>query len=238
MESGVILSAKYAFPPNRLKYCGANSFQNALASFSKGTASASLLERELKKFRVQNAYLRLIARCSGLKPFDKKVTEAFWLGNPILEKVGENDLRTFILRNLFGPGLLSASRAKKIASRIRPGCSPHHSFHALFVGSATGKMRRTLGNASSCLVRWGEVESALDGKAVVRASGLERKNGKVIFGRPRSSLFNSPFEKLHRGDPVSLHWDCVVQKLSRRRLANLKKWTLRNLSAFNRAEAR
>ncbi len=38
---------------------------------------------------------------------------------------------------------------------------------------------------------------------------------------------------LHKGDLVSTHWGLIVQKLSRKQLTQLKKFTLANIRAIN-----
>ena len=99
--NGAFLTSKYAFPPNELGYCGKPTFRRALLSFLEGKAGPEPLEREIRKFPVHYAYLRLIADENGLSPFDMEVVRAFWIGNGLLENVGRESLSRFIARGLF-----------------------------------------------------------------------------------------------------------------------------------------
>ena len=83
--AGTLRFVRYAFMPNRLRYCGGDDnrtiFQYALEGVTDGG-----LTPLLRKFGGALPYLQLIARANGIAdPFDERVVEAYWIGNDLLE---------------------------------------------------------------------------------------------------------------------------------------------------------
>ncbi len=233
--NGAPMTSRYAFPPNDLGYCGKPTFRKAILSFMDGSAGPKLLEREIRKFPVHYAYLRLIAGENGLQPFDAEVVRAFWIGNGLLEGIGRKPLSRFIARDLFrgkNPG-----RARKLADNLPEGILPHHSFNALYVNFVTDAVEKTARNYDSCCITWGEVLS-LDGKRAVVDRESISWNGAFSLGKKRAlvDLERSGVRlagNLSQGDILSVHWGMAVQKISRRDAASLKKYTLMNMKAIN-----
>jgi hypothetical protein len=226
--SGAELAARYAFPPNNLRYCGRPTFKKALQS-----GSTRELERELKKFTAHYGYLRLIASENGLEPFDVRVVRAFWTGNLLLENVSAASLRRFIFRII-----KNRSRARKLAESLPEGALPHHSFNPLYVNFVTGKVERSVRNYDSCCVTWGKVLHVRGTSATVRRQSIARKSGRFVL-RPAVSVV--ALEKggirlvgpLKKGDVVSVHWGIVIERLTSVRLAALKMYTQKTLDAVN-----
>ena len=81
--SGPVLFARYAFGPNRLGYCGPDAVEELFGEGTIGGDDGAL--RELaRSFEGAWPYLELIARANGLAdPLDRRVVEAYWLGNPL-----------------------------------------------------------------------------------------------------------------------------------------------------------
>ena len=232
--NGAGLAARYAFPPNRHGYCGSSSFRPALRDFLRGKKPPKSLEPELKKFRTHYAYLILIARENGLRPFDPEVVEALWIGNSLLENVSERALRSFI-RDLFPS---DPSRVKELVGGLPDGVVPHHSFNALYINFVTDAVEKTTENYDSCCVTAGEIVSLSQKSALVRRFSIARdKDGfylgtvadEVALERNRVRLV----EPVSAGDLVSVHWGMAVQKLSRNEFEALKKYTRMNLDAVN-----
>lgn len=228
--NGAELAARYAFPPNSLGYCGGRGFRDALLA-----GKASAIERGLKEFHVHYAYLRLIARENGMKPFDRKVVEAFWLGNRLLGSVSTAALQRFI------PGIIrNPARAARLCDGLPEGILPHHSFNPLYINFAADSVPRSVENYDSCCVTWGRVLSVSGNAAAVRrhsiaqdAGGfrLEQKDGTVRLERRGVRLAG----KLRSGDLVSIHWGMAVQKLRAEDCEALKRYTMINIRACNDA---
>jgi len=89
---GTLRFIRYAFMPNRLRYCGGDD-NRTLFEYGVEGASDGGLQPLLRKFSGALPYLQLIARANGLSdPFDARVVEAYWIGNELLEGVEARQL--------------------------------------------------------------------------------------------------------------------------------------------------
>jgi len=85
--NGVLRCARYAFSPNKLKYCGPDRNSELFSYISKRISDQGLVEL-LDDFKVMYPYLKLIADENGIKDvFDERVVEAYWIGNNLLDGV-------------------------------------------------------------------------------------------------------------------------------------------------------
>lgn len=233
---GTELSARFALPPNSRSYCGKPSFRRAFAAFlaDKSAANRMALGRELSKFTAHYAYLRLIAAANRLPPFDKKVAEALWIGNGLLEKVRIGDLRKIILQQFCGKGMLPKFRAKRLARSLPGGFAPHHSFHVLYLHTISGAIRSSLENADSCRVSWGKVIRAGSGFVEVATQRLVRENGSLVLA-PCNKRWKTTcagmalLDKPKAGDVVASHWGIAVMELTPAQARRLQRCTLRNI---------
>src|SRR3954454_8571301 len=85
---GPVLFARYAYGPNRLGYCGPDAVTEL---FEEGTSGADdrALRELARRFEGAWPYLELIAHANGLSDaLDRRVVEAYWLGNDLLDAVG------------------------------------------------------------------------------------------------------------------------------------------------------
>ncbi len=232
---GVGLASRYAYPPNRRGYCGAGSFQPALRAYGQGQAEKRNLRRELEGFCAHHAYLSLIARENGLKPFDTEVVRAFWTGNALLEGIGTRALRSFIRRKLFSSR--QAARAKRLCDNLPEGILPHHSFNVLYVNFVSRAVPRTIRNFDSCCVTSGRVVSVSGNSArLVRDSigfddgfAIVQKESTIALGRGGIRFV----DKAKPGDTLSVHWGMAIEKLSRRDESALRRYTIKNIRAIN-----
>lgn len=240
--TGPVLFARYAFGPNRLGYCGPDAVEELFGEGTVGGDDRAL--RELaRSFDGAWPYLELIARANGLvDPLARRVVEAYWLGNPLLEAVG--------------PGLLGDSLASRFQPRLRPegwrwlaskpaaGAVPGHAFHVLDVFPRIGLLRsgsvdRALEVMDSCRIRWGRVLE-LDGEwLVVNVIPLVMANGHLELGPARSERVQAWrdgagfVDSVQPGDVISIHWSWACDRLSARQLAGLVTWTSREIAVAN-----
>lgn len=85
--SGAALFARYAFPPNELGYCGPDGAQVLLEQGLEGSDGEEIARRA-RLFDGAWPYLEIIAAAAGLDdPLDRRVVEAYWIGNELLELV-------------------------------------------------------------------------------------------------------------------------------------------------------
>lgn len=240
--SGPILFARYAYGPNRFGYCGPDDADELLEA---GAAGQDRILRALaRRFEGAYPYLELIARSAGLPdPLDRRVVEAYWLGNGLLERVG--------------PGEFGASIDARFRSRVRPadwrwfatkpldGARPVHAFHVLDVFPRVGLIRGgevagVLEVIDSCRIRWGRVLDRIGDQLLVSATRLELVEGRLHHGTARIERVQAWRDATgfidvpEPGDIVSIHWSWACDRLDARQLANLVSWTDRQLAVANR----
>jgi hydrogenase maturation factor len=222
-----------------------------LKQFITGKLSIPQIIPTLEKFEAAYAYYQLIARKNKIaSPFNKKVVEAYWLGNELLDKFTAKDLQELIIGQFCRPGLLSKKEARKRAALVPANSKPHHSFHVLVLGSITGRVDFT-GNAKlkdTCRVGWGRViKKSKITSARAQGEGKNQKTklivsynpligeDKIKLGRPIKKMVNWDKEilpKVKIGDWVSFHWDYAIQKLNEQNIVNLYKYTQNTLTSL------
>ena len=187
-------------------------------------------------------YLELIAGCNDIAdPLDRRVVEAYWLGNVLTRRVPMSALAMS----------LDARFARRAGHHFEPlvgaailGGVAQHSFHVFAVYPWLGLLRA--GNEGAplevldrCRIRWGRVTNVDGDLVMVSSRPLTFVGSQLILGeqrveRVRRGLDGLGFvEDLAVGDVVSLHWDWVCDRLSPRSLSWLRACTYQNLEAVN-----
>ncbi len=239
---GPVIFARYAYGPNRLGYCGPDGAQELFEQATEGGQEAAL--RSLARgFEGAWPYLELIAEANGLPdPLDRRVVEAYWLGNELLDAVGPDRLaRSLEVR--FRPRL-RADGWRWLATKPPVGAKPVHAFHVLDVFPRVGLMRtgevdRALQVMDACRIRWGRVEERLGDWLVVAAVPLVYEGGRLSLGAARIERVQgwregSGFiDAVETGDVISIHWDWACDRLDARRLDDLIAWTTQELALAN-----
>ena len=239
---GNLLFAKYAYSPNKLGYCGPAK-SGAILDYCVANQSDQGLIKLLKSFEGAYPYLTLIALSNKIEdPFDKRVVEAYWIGNDLLANI--SDLNFYeSLKTRFSKKIKKNSM-KWILTKPIAGAKPHHSFHVLDIYTKTGSIRsgvktNVLDTINNCLIIWGKVTHvAYNMKHVTQVSikynPIVIKNCKLMFGEVTNKEVFSPFLEPKIGDYVSFHWSNICEILDNRKLNNLKKWTLFHLDLANK----
>lgn len=244
--SGIKLAVLYGIIPHQLGLCGStyDLAQKTLKRYLAGTVSRKQVRAALKRFKGAYPYYRLIARANRIKNiFDEKVVSAYWLGNALLDKVRTGDLRQMIINDFSGQGLLSRPAAENLAANISKNSKPHHSFHVLKIGAVTGSIDFA-GNTKlkdNCRVGWGKI------KKFHSASGRPKSEKIIVAYQPlvgkKTIRLGQPVKKeiiwdkniipiLKIGDWVSFHWRTAIQKLTKKDVNNLKKYTRNALNCL------
>ena len=239
---GPLLFGRYAFPPNRLGYCGPDDHQALFAYVAQGATDQGLIELE-RRFEGAFPYLRLIAGANGIAdPFDRRVVEAYWLGNEYLERV---DAARFhqSLAERFRPRMDSRTFSW-LESKLEHGARPHHNFHVFEVYLRAGLMRDEravigLERMDACRISWGRV-SAVDGaELVIERPALALEHGKLALTEPRLKRVLRQIDgrgfadEAQVGDYVSVHWDWTCDVLDRLSLQRLMRNTQRYMALAN-----
>ncbi|MFN2557840.1 MAG: DUF6390 family protein [Nitriliruptorales bacterium] len=238
---GLLLFARYAYPPNVLGYCGPPDHQ-ALLEYGAARVSDPGLAQLARSFEGPWPYLTLIAGAAGIDdPFDARVVEAYWLGNRLLahiDRASFGDVLMDRFRRISGPSW------RYLAEAIPAGGLPHHAFHVFgvypWVGLlVSGRTDHPLHVLDRCRIRWGRVVTVEGDLVVVRSRPLTWDGRQLALGPPQFETVHGAVDgmgfvgELREGDWVSLHWDWICDRLNPRQLANLRGYTLQQLDLTN-----
>ena len=227
-SSGLLVFIRYAFMPNHLGYCGGNDNDVLFEHAVTGQADAALAPL-LVKFTGAFPYLRTIATANGIAdPFDRRVVEAYWLGNELLERVDATALYRS-LEERFGRQLTGKLR-QEVLRKPPQGARPHHLFHVLDVYR---RLEAEVGMTAmdSCRVSWGQVRAVEGAALVVDRQPLALVQGRLELGpavpeRALRTLDGHGFtDDVSMGDWISIHWGWACEVLDARRLANVRRWS-------------
>lgn len=239
--NGALLFSRYAYPPNQLGYCGPEDHRELLEYGSSGIVDPGLA-RLARGFSGAWPYLQLIAHATGIEdPLDRRVVEAYWIGNPLLEKVD---------MTVFGNSLMERFRPRTgkhwahLAEAIPEGAVPHHNFHVFgvypWVGLLTHESsEHPLHVLEKCRVRWGQVLTVLGDELTVRSQPLTWNGHSLSLGEVRTETVTSAIggmgfvRDLEPGEWISMHWDWVCDRLTRRQLSTLRYYTQQQLLITN-----
>lgn len=235
------MCARYAFMPNKLRYCGGNKFSELYEYTSRFYVDRGL-QGLLEEFETLFPYLRLIAHKNHINnPFDLRVVEAYWIGNRLLKNISMSDLYDHMISAQKLKKKLSHRLFEKVVGVIPKGALPHHSFHVINIPKRTGHypVEHTIETIDKCRIGWGKVLQVKSEKLKAKSFPLKLSNGKIIFGNPVEKDYlwkigdRGFIKNLKKGDWVSLHWDFVCDKITKSQLQNLKYFTQLSINLAN-----
>jgi len=237
---GPVLFARYAYPPNALGYCGPDDAAALLGAADAGATGE--LAHLAARFEGAWPYLQLIAGCNGIgDPLDRRVVEAYWVGNALLGQVPPGALVTSLTERF---ERRAGRQLEPIVASVPLGGLAHHSFHVFAVYPwlgllRAGRVEAALTVLDRCRIRWGAVLSVDGDWATVRSRGLRFDGSRLSLGDEEVETARcgdggvSLAPHLEPGDTVSLHWDWVCDRLTPTALSHLRSCTVRNLAAVN-----
>jgi hypothetical protein len=240
--AGALLFGRYAFPPNRLGYCGPDDNQALLEQVSESRPDQGLLELE-RRFEGAYPYLCLIAQANEIRdPFDPRVVEAYWIGNELLERVEAAPFYQSLserFRNRMKP-----SEFGWLASKLELSARPHHNFHVFDVYVRAGLMRNERADIAvqtmdSCRISWGRVAAVEGAELLVERPQLVLAGGKLTLSEARAFRASRQLDGhgfvdcVKLGDVVSIHWNWACDVLDPTALSRLRRATQRSIALAN-----
>jgi hydrogenase maturation factor len=245
---GAVFSARHSFMPNRLGYCGPEENQLLFDAAVENKPTRELLGA-LQQFKGAYPYQRFIAREAGLQdPFDYRVTEAYWLGNSLLENIPPDRFYQHLRERL--DSKFSRDHIKRFFD-MRPYASfPHHALHVFnafssmgtvpdFFATGIGRDDKVGSLMDQCRISWGRI-STVDGKdLIVEYEPIIRKEGRLLLVQPtlkrilRQIDGRGFVDNARPGDWVSFHWGFAASTLNESQVASLRKYTLRAMEIAN-----
>lgn len=242
VADGPLLFARYAFMPNQLGYCGSDDNRALFEHTVSGTSDGGLIQLE-RQFEGAFPYLQLIALANGIAdPLDRRVVEAYWLGNDLLDRV-DMGLLYESLRTRFA-GKLTRKVWPELASKVPSGARPHHSFHVFEIYPRAGTMKggvvdHLFETMEQCRIRWGRVREVLGPDLLVDIRPLRYADGKLTLAAPALERVRRQFEgkgftdDAAVGDWVSVHWGWACDLLSPIQVMRLATYTTRHITLCN-----
>jgi len=236
-HSGALMFVRYAYPPNSMGFCGP-----ADSTAFREYANAGVVDRGLVRlaqaFSGAWPYLEMIAAGAGIPdPLDRRVVEAYWVGNRLLDAMPLPFLAN-TLEERCRPRI--GHRFGWLAEGLLAGGVPHHSFHVFGVYPWVGLLGddRKAGHALTvldrCRIRWGQVSAVHHGQVMVRSRPLLWDGRTLSLGEPQPETADIAVEtKLAVGDWVSLHWNWVCDRLTGAQLRAPRAYSRRHLDMVN-----
>ena len=240
--AGALRFGRYAFPPNRLGYCGPSDHAALLEYVAAGRPDRGLVELG-RRFEGAYPYLALIALANHIPdPFDERVVEAYWIGNPLLARVGAAPFHES-LRSRFGRRMDRRSFGW-LAAKLRLGAVPHHDFHVFDVYTRAGLMNDPaapvlLETMDACRISWGTVLSVEADELLIQRAPLVMDGGRLALGEARAERVARQVDgrgfvdEACPGDQVSVHWSWACEVLKPAEQARLQSMTARCLELAN-----
>lgn len=239
---GPILFVRYALPPNRHGYCGPNDNASFFEYGVTGTVDNGLRSLAME-FSGAWPYLELIAHATGIAdPLDRRVVEAYWVGNSLLDKVGTTALGNS-MEDRFR--LKTGRHFSELAESVVAGGMPHHSYHVFCIYPWVGLLGddRRAGQALTvldrCRIRWGKVIADTGQEVMIESRPLTWDGHRLALGPAQQETVvrgadgMTMLPPLQPGDWVSLHWEWVCDRLDARQLNALQRYTAYHLSMVN-----
>jgi Family of unknown function (DUF6390) len=242
--AGALLFARYAYPPNALGLCGADSPGALLEYGDAGESDAGLAELA-RTFEGAWPYLTLIAEANRIEdPLDPRVVEAYWVGNDLLSHVRPAALARHVQERFRGR---LGSAADRVPAIVAAGAVPHHCFHVFALYPYVGLLRsgivdEPLRVLDRCRTTPALVLTVEEESANVLVEPLLWEDGKLRLGEPEPRQVRwrdsgRAFARPQPGELVSLHWDFVCDVLTLGAGARLG-WVTRRVIAAVNAESR
>lgn len=238
-RDGARMFVRYAYPPNALGYCGPDGFRD----YAEAGLVDQGLVKQVQAFSGAWPYLELIsASCDIPDPLDRRVVEAYWVGNELLDRVltgklGDSMAERF--RKQVG------NKFQFLAEGVLAGGVPHHSFHVFGVYPWVGLLsndrmtKHALNVLDRCRVRWGKVTAVHGDQATVESRSLGWDGRLLTLGEPAAETARLALDGtaltsgIAPGDWVALHWDWICDKLTDRQLRALRGYSQRHLDMVN-----
>jgi hypothetical protein len=233
---GISDCLRYAFPPNSLHYCGPEK-QEDIQGYLETHTQDKGLHGILSQFETLYPYLQLIAGANRIRdPFDRRVVEAYWIGNRLLSNVSKQEFHTH-LKYALGVQKKLPKNGRGTMDGIMTYGLPHHTFHVLTIYVRTGNnaIAHTLHTMDSCRIGWGKVISidVKKGTYTVAMKHLVIRKNILDLDVPISTIVRSVDGTYTKGDVVSVHWGYICGVLMKRQTVNLEHFTNEAINAAN-----
>jgi hypothetical protein len=241
--SGALFHAKHAFMPNKLGYCGPDDRGMILQCLRESSINEKLLSI-LKNFEAAYPFIHLIGKSNQKQPFDRMVTDAYWVGNNLLKNVGAEEFYKFTLNDLKKK---NGEEIRSLFLNLRDRAIPHHTFYVISTTmnvisdshhTSSPDPKKLSEVMDSCRISWGKVLKVEKNHLRVSYMPLRITDGKLYLDSETTKKIGynpdiPPFEKIVPGDYVSIHWNFACEVLSKAQLRNISTYTKSDIDSAN-----
>jgi len=235
---GLKLAMLFASKPSELGYCGIpfnlEKIINLMNSKRWEDEDIETVKKWLTSFEAFFSYTVSIAEVTKLDPFDKKIVEAYVIGNELWDKKIEGNvaekLKERIIKYVVSKNQIDAlGKLSNIVKKVHIPLT--HNFHVLYFGSITGKLEITVSNQDMCKISLGKVKEVLENSVVVEYNRLINDGEwKTLTAELE---VQSPFFSVEKNDYVLIHWKTIFWKPTQRQVKNYRKYFERLLKSLN-----
>ncbi|MGB4979194.1 MAG: DUF6390 family protein [Anaerolineae bacterium] len=227
---------RYSFMPNQLGYCGADD-PGALFDYAVAGMTDTGLRLLLGSFQGAVPYMKLIAQGNLIAdPFDRRVVEAYWIGNDLLNHVEARALHASLQARFARQ--MSQKTLELVLGKAPAGARPHHSFHVIEVCPRNG-WPQALGYMDNCRISWGQVQGVVGAELRTATPPLILQDGQLTLAAPvmrqvlRQIDGRGFTDHVQPGDWISIHWGWACQVLTAAQVRQLEYWTQYHLRLAN-----
>jgi hypothetical protein len=224
--------SRFAFPPNALEFCGPPKQKNLKAYLTENIADRGLTEI-ISRFETLYPYLKFIASVNHIKdPFDRRVVEAYWIGNSFLKNTKPREIYNFLNESITSK---VSKKNQTVVAETAGFALPFHTYHVLnfFVRTGHHSAPHTLSTMDACRIGWGKVmKIKSDHKYFIETQPLVIINGKLKLGEKTIREVIAIGIEPQVNDLVATHWNTICSILTKLQLKELYKYTLYSLK-FN-----
>ncbi len=235
---GIARCSRYAFGPNRLHYCGPDASQEIYA-YMHNNSSDKRLEQLMTQFAVLYPYLQLIASSNGISdPFDRRVVEAYWLGNSLLDTISSQQFYRHLDETLDIKKRFGTSGARETYDKLPQGALPHHSFHVMHIWRRSGNVaeNHSIDSIDKCCISGGQVITIDGPKLTIKRKPIILKEDSLVYGDPieepvvRRLDDDNYFDDVQIGDWITIHWDFPCEIVTEQEVQQLERYTEKTLA--------
>ena len=235
---GTELASRFSYITNSLRFCGPKEACGQFLKYANKKDSRNLdeIRASIKKFEGLYPYLSSIAEKNSRDFLDYEVVEAYWIGNRLLEKLNDEDIKQ-IIEKLMHRGL-PKSIGGSLIKNLPHGFVPHHNFNVFYVGvgRTSGTVETNLQNMDNCRISWGKVAEVDDSNLIVKTQSLKNKNGKFFLSEDETKTavyLKEMLPEVRKNDTVALHWGFACCVLDEEQLGNLREYSKKIIDIMN-----
>jgi hypothetical protein len=241
--AGTLFHAKHAFMPNKLGYCGPDDRGMILRCLQESSINEKLIST-LKNFEAAYPFIHLIGKSNDREPFDRKVTDAYWIGNDLLENVATEEFYNFTLNELKKK---NGEEIRSLFLNLRDKAIPHHTFYVIsttmnvisdFHHTSSPDPKKISETMDNCRISCGKVLKVEGDRLRVRHRPLQIVDAKLSLGPEKTKKIEynqnvPPFGRIAPGDYVSIHWNFACDILSKTQVQNINAYTRSGIESAN-----